>query len=344
MEQVQCRQAGGSGIGPGHYEGAKGKDSCLRNSKLGGRIGSAVRGSKKGILTYAPSVSNVISQQGDADTRDMQWTWMQRKGYGLAVPEEVGMFRPATTQAHSCQQTGPTAVSCMPYNSSQAATSGIHAYSEQVSDLRPQAVLRGTTTVALQDNVRMSCKIQHRKCFPKNPPCPSKLLASASHCELPGEWDWNALNRSARQSFSAQAGGCYRNSRVRHQCATGLQRNPMHGAWVDRGLEGSTDTAEESSDVEQHRSPTSMQPIPEEGAFAPADNDTVESNRAILDCSGLVSEREIRSHELAISHAEEARAVDIRRRRWELYSSMYATVLPLLKKQIAMGGACKQLE
>lgn len=296
------------------------------------------------MLTYAPSLSRVISQQQDAEGTgsDMQRVEARKKTHGLADPEEVGMFRPATPVGS--KKSGPTAVSCIPYSSIPATASG-NCGLEQSADARPENAAQEKEPVAPKDALYMTGKQQHSRNAPKQPPCPRQLLASASHCELPGDWDWSSLNLSAWKSFSAQAGGCHRNSRTTSLCKTSVCRRPPQNFKVERCWEGPVDKDAESSHPEHELSLTYVEPIPEEGTLAPpADKERTGKHRVIADYSPLVSESEIRSHDLANSHAEEARAVDIRRRRWELYSSMYSTVLPLLKKQIAMGTGYKNLE
>ena len=341
MERLQSRHSRGSGLGPGHYNGAKGKDSCLRNSRTGGRIGLAIRGSTPALPAYAASISNILSQQQDAADgacADMEGMGGLKKTNGLADPEGVGMFRPATPAEDRSQQAGPTAVACIPYTSKTAPFGKYNL--EQPSDSMPPKAVDGKVPAPSKDAAYMAGKQQPGKKAPKKPPCPPQLLISASHCESPGDWDWSTLNRSAWKSFSAQAGGCHRNNRTTAQCKTTASRRMPQDACMDRQWEAAVE--KDSSGMELARSATSMDPIPEEGTLAPPPySDRTGKHRQVAKCTALVSESEIRSHNLANRHAKEAQQVDIRRRRWELYSSMYSTMLPLLKKQIAMGTAYK---
>ena len=327
MEQLQSRHCRGSGLGPGHYNGAKGKDSCLRNSRTGGRIGSAVRGNTSAVLAYSPSISSILSQQYDAVEGicpDTQRMGALKKTDGLASPEGVGMFRPATPDEHRSQQAAPTAVACIAYTS-KGTKSGL----EVSADLKPLKAAEGKAAAPSKDAVYMAAKQQPYRKAPKKPPCPPQLLASASHCELPGDWDWNSLNRSAWKSFSAQAGGCHRNSRTTSQSKTAVCRRPPQDVSVDRYWEAPGVKSGEPldrGDIEFEISATSMEPIPEEGRLAtPPCGDRTGKHRQTAACTALVSESEIRSHELANSHAEEAKQVDIRKRRWELYSCLLYT-------------------
>lgn len=342
MEQQLSRNCPGSGLGPGHYDGALSKDNCLRNGKTGGRIGSAVRGGAKGLVAYAPSVSSLISQQVNASQEldsNMLRTEFQTEFYNSVQPKEVDKLSlaPTTVQA---SPSGPTVIACAPCGFTPCAKPTA-CKKEKAADAGHLENVQGNRDIAPKAARLESGKHQHNKSLPKHPPCPPQLLASASHCDSPGDWDWSSLNRSSLQSFSSQNGGCHCNSRTALESKVDtckrfeldLQKSREGPPYAAIGQSGGHSTLSKN-----------MTPIPENGTVATSFKGRKKRHKSLTNYGYLVSEKEIRSHELAKSHAEEVIAVDARRRQWELYSSMYSTVLPLLKKQIAMGTTYSQME
>jgi hypothetical protein len=321
MEQLLSSQCRGSGLGPGHYDGAQSKDACMRNAAIGTRIGSENR-QGAAQLCYAQSFSRMVAQsQGNQATlAPARQTVQAGQSNGLGDPAQIGMLC-----FHQSEQV-------LPEPSAQSIGNEGASCKENASvPHSPRRKVQASCTTALPRVELPDMKQYRQRRAVKQVPCPRQLLVSASQSAMPGDWDWAAVNRTATSTFSMQDGGCNRNSRTRLRVGEPGETQLSKPKDPDGARAPPLDSGAWHSSTEQGRMPMKYELEP--AVLNTITEEAAKPSSCVKNAfpAALMTASEMRSRKLARRVAEEAHAVDLRQKRWELQSA----VLPLLKQEMA---------
>lgn len=305
---------GGSDIGPGQYDGGVAKDTCLRNVHTGARIGSS---SREAIAprVLSPSISTTLA--ASPAHRDCGHSSCHDAAESRNRCMDLPMLLPVQAEPGSLHMEHPRLSKVVVGN---ALTP-------------PGSVVMGSRDRKKRREVDVGCSLkQDRLLRPvhknngKIPswkyhqvPCPAVLSVEAARCKQPGSWNWVAVARSIRSTFTKQDGGCHTNPRsqtaVEH--VHGNSAVGVHHGGRQRNI---------APVSQSHGQKSALHREAPQGSASTSHGDAEPGGVAFA--SMRLSQHDIESHQLASEAAAAAQAVDLRQKQWQLQSAL----LPLMKQ------------
>eukprot|EP00892_Ulva_mutabilis_P011947 jgi/Ulvmu1/9124/UM005_0220.1 len=304
---------GGCDVGPGQYDDAESKDSCLRSIHTGARIGSSCReATRRHVLT--PSVSKMLAASaahpghGCSSSQVGPQSIQGEPGIPMLLPDRLETAgKPPMTVATVSIGSAPKV-----RNETDSWRQSPTQRGTVAADGR---VRRSHRTGAANGSRKADCTWRHQQL-----PCPAALSAEAARCKQPGNWNWHTVARSLSHTFTRQDGGLHNNPRTK-QAAEYVPGDLGGSAWhghdragdaVLYGVDGGKAT------VRQYGAHV-------DAANTPDERDSgLESTVAPL----LASRADVIGHQVASQAAAAAVEVDLRQKQWQLQSAL----LPLMKQ------------
>lgn len=308
----QCGQ-GGCEVGPGHYDGAAAKDTCLRGVYTGARIGSSCREPTKQHVR-CPSVSKSLA--GMNAPSEPTAIHCPRHGENRGAAPMPMLLPQSAGNSHTGRQVStPTTVNIgnAPHCSEPSAVADIcpnRQDREVKRSVKQECLARHQQRMTRKSTFRQQCHIR----------CPAVLSAEAAKCRQPGSWNWNAVAQPLCNTFTKQDGGWHNNPRtqtpaeyVPPDASTGHHQSGIRPRNLVSGHIGVCGTSNLRKNASQQVMETSVR---------------TDDGNGLVSITALISQHELHSHQLAAEAAAAALAVDLRQKQWQLQSAL----LPFMKQ------------
>lgn len=307
----RCGQRG-CDVGPGEYDGAEAKDTCLRSVSTSARIGSSCREPTKQHIR-CPSVSKSLAGMNTASELTATQCLRHSANGGAAsipmlLPEPPG-------NGHTGRLVStPTTVNIgnAPHCSKPPAEAGIGPKRHGREDSR--SVNQDSLIRRQQRNPQKSAFSLQRHIR-----CPANLSTAAAKCRQPGNWDWHAVAQPLCNTFTKQDGGWHNNPRIQKPAEfVPIEMSSRHHQSGHRPCKQVSGQSGVGISIFQ-------EDATQQAMRSTSRTDTGKGLEAI---TGLISHQELHSHQLAAEAATAAQAVDLRQKQWQLQSAL----LPFMKQ------------